>query len=445
MIGKAEAKALCDRLLSLSKADQTEILFYSNDTRLTRFANSDIHQNVSESDTEIRIRTVLGQMVGVAATNQFNEEALIRTMERALEITRLQPDNPDFVSLPKPEPIPETHAYYAQTAACSANDRARMAGLICQRARDNQLIASGAFQTSERELIVANSLGIFAHSVSTNAEINAVLMSDDSSGYADYLTANVDEIDAEAIAREAVQKALDSRRPTDIDPGAYTVLLEEYAVNDLLGMLSFPGFGCQSYLDGSGMMSGRLGEKITGQNISIWDDGLDPSGLPMPFDFEGVPKRKVSLIQDGIARGVVYDSYYANKAQVPSTGHALPAPNPDGGIPLNMFIAPGNSDKAEMLSKIKRGLWITRFHYLNHVIPKNSVITGMTRDGTFLIEDGRIVRPVKNLRFTENVLEAFNRVELISKQTKVEPSLFGGNRVPAMLIRDFNFSGKTNF
>lgn len=444
MIGKDEAKALCDRLMEQSKADQTEILFYSNDSQLTRFANSEIHQNVAESDIEIRIRTAIGQKVGVAATNQFSEEALKRTLDRAIEITRLQPDNPEFVSLPKPEPIPQVKAFYPQTAGYTPEDRARVVGTICNKAKDNDLIASGAFQTSARELIVANSLGIFAYQDSTYAEINAVVMSGDSSGYADYLTTNASEIDAEAIALEAVNKALQSRNPKDLDPGIYTVLLEEYAVNDLLNMISIPGFGAQGYLDGSSMMAGRLGETITGSNISIWDNGLDPSGMPMPFDFEGVPKRKVSFIENGVAREVVYDSYTANIAKVPSTGHSLPAPNPDGPAPLNMFIAPGNSDKAEMLSKIERGLWITRFHYLNHVIPKNSVITGMTRDGTFLVENGKIVRPVKNLRFTENILEAFKRVELISKQTKVEPSLFGGNRVPAMLIRDFNFSGKTN-
>jgi PmbA protein len=191
-----------------------------------------------------------------------------------------------------------------------------------------------------------------------------------------------------------------------------------------------------------------MGTQIVDPRISVWDDGLSPAGIPWPFDFEGVPKKRVDLIQEGVARGVVYDSYRAGKEEgQTSTGHALPAPNGFGPMPLNVFFAGGDSTLAEMIGSTERGIYITRFHYTRPVEPRRVVITGMTRDGTFLIENGEVAYPVKNLRFTQSYLEALNHVESIGAQPRLLAAAWGRGRhsVPALKLAKFRFTGATEF
>ena len=199
---------------------------------------------------------------------------------------------------------------------------------------------------------------------------------------------------------------------TDLEPGAYDVILEEYAVQTILEYLAYAGFSALAVEEGRSFMD--LGNRVMGDNVSIWDDGNDPSGLPAAADFEGVAKQRVDLVTDGVATAVVHDSATARRAGVASTGHALPAPNTFGPMTWNLFMAPGSSSKEAMLSSIERGIWVTRFHYVNIVHPRKAVLTGMTKDGTFLIENGRIVRPIRNLRFTEEIPAAFSRIEAIN-------------------------------
>jgi predicted Zn-dependent protease len=191
-----------------------------------------------------------------------------------------------------------------------------------------------------------------------------------------------------------------------------------------------------------------LGERVTGDNITIWDDGHDPRGLVSPFDYEGVPKQRVPLIENGVAKNVVYDSFTAGREQgKASTGHSLPAPNTFGPIPSNLFLAPGQATKEEMLASTERGIWVTRFHYTNTLHPVKTILTGMTRDGTFLIENGQITRPLKNLRFTQSVLEAFSRAEMLGSELKLIKIRWGGvaTCAPAAKIREFQFTGTTEF
>ena len=195
-------------------------------------------------------------------------------------------------------------------------------------------------------------------------------------------------------------------------------------------------------------MSDRIGERVTGERITIWDDGLDPRTVPFPFDFEGCPKRRVSLIESGIARGVVYDSFTAGREpDATSTGHGLPAPNAFGPLPTNLFLEPGEATKEEMLAATERGIWVTRFHYTNVVHPVKTVLTGMTRDGTFLIEGGCITRPLKNLRFTQSILDAFASADMLGRTLKLRPVGAGPFAVcaPAARIREFTFTGTTQF
>ena len=447
MLGEEKIREITTEVLSLSQADQTEVLVFSDDSQLTRFANSYIHQNVAERDVQVRVRAVVGKRIGVASTNDLSGESLEKVVETALEVARLQPENPDFISLPEPAPIPEVNAFSEATAGFTPEARARAVGGICRRAVENDLVASGAFSTSVQEIAVANSLGVFAYFPTTLTDLKTVIMGDDSSGYGASTAWDVEQMDAEAVGAEAVDKALRGRYPREIEPGRYTVILEEYATEDIVEMLSYVGLGALAVQEERSFMCDRFGQQIVGSAISLWDDGLDPRGLPLPFDFEGVPKRRVPLIENGIAVNVVYDSYTAGKEGKASTGHGLPAPNTFGPIPFNMFMAPGQASLEEMIASTERGVLVTRFWYTRPVHPKLAIITGMTRDGTFLIEKGEVAYPVKNLRFTQSYLDALSSVEMVGRTTKLVRSDFelNGNRVPALKLGEFEFTGVTEF
>lgn len=448
MLGQTKLEEIARRVLGFSNADQTEVLIFSNAEHLTRFAVNTIHQNVSETDVTVRVRSVFGKKQGVASGNDLSEDALRKVLESAETVARFQHDNPDFHSLPEPSPAKEVDAYFAATASCSPETRARGAAAICAMSRENGLQAAGAFSTAVNELMVINSLGVSAYHRGTVAHIVTVIMGQDSSGYASADSLDVAKLDPEVIGRTAVEKALRGTNPTEIEPGEYTVILEENAVADMLNTLSYLGFGALSVQEESSFMNGRFGEKITGDKITIWDDGHDPRGLMIPIDYEGVPKQRVTLIEKGVARGVVYDSFTAGreKGKV-STGHSWPAPNTCGPEPMNLFMAPGEATKEQMLSSTERGIWVTRFHYTNPVHPIKTVFTGMTRDGTFLIENGRITRPLKNLRFTQSILDAFDKVEMLGSELKLIKADWENTATcaPAAKIRDFRFSGTTEF
>lgn len=448
MIGKAKLKAIADTVLSAAQADQTEVLIAGQDLALTRFAANNIHQNVSETNVGVRVRSVVGKKIGVASSNDVSPESLKKLVQKAETIASFQQENPEFTSLAEPLPIQEVDAYSESTAVCSAVTRAKGVGSILEMSRANSLVASGAFSTGTEEMVVANSLGVSAYHCGTMATAMTVIMSENSSGYAAECAQDVSDLDMSAIGKTAIDKAIGSKNPTSIDPGAYTVILEEDAVATMLFYLGYLGFSAQAMQEGRSFMNGRIGEKVTGDNITIWDDGFDTRGVRLPFDFEGVPKQKVMLIENGIARNAVYDT--ATAAREPgkkSTGHGLPAPNTMGPLPINLFMNPGTASKEEMIASTKKGIWVTRFHYVNPVHPVKAILTGMTRDGTFLIENGKITRPLKNLRFTQSILEAFAHAEMLSRDLKVIKMGFGNfaSCAPAAKIDGFTFTGTTEF
>lgn len=450
MLGEQKLKEIAKRIFELSSADQVEVLITAKTEHLTRFAVNAIHQNVSETDVNLRVRVVMGQKIGVASVNQVDNASLQRVVDSAETIARVQPDNPDFRSLPEPQPIQSTEqAYVEATATCSPEQRAEGVASILNLARSQNLETAGAFSTGLQEYLVSNSLGVATYHRMTLAHLVTVVMGEDSSGYADEAASDVAQLDPTALGQIAIDKALRSTHPTAIEPGSYTVILEEDAVADMLFSLGYMGLGSLSLQEKRSFMTDKLGQKIAGDNITIWDDGLDPRGLVLPFDFEGVPKQKVILIENGIAKDVVYDSFTAGREPgKQSTGHSLPAPNTFGPIPINLFMAPGSSTKQEMLAATERGIWVTRFHYTNTVHPVKTVLTGMTRDGTFLIENGKIVRPLKNLRFTQSIIEALNHADMLGSSIKLCRQgfdLFVATCVPAARVKGFTFTGTTEF
>jgi predicted Zn-dependent protease len=301
--------------------------------------------------------------------------------------------------------------------------------------------AAGSFSIGTEEVAIANSLGINSYTKRTQSHLSMVVTADTGFGYSNRIAGDVSKIDPVQATEEASERADKSRNPIGIDAGEYDVILLPYAVEDMVSFLSWMGFGALAVQEGRSFMSGKIGQKICGDNVTIWDDGLDPRGSVYPYDGEGVPKQKVDLIVNGVANTVVYDSYTANKEGKESTGHSIGGTGTQGPYAWNLFLAPGYASVDDMIASTKKGLFVTRFHYTNIVHPLLTIITGMTRDGTFLIEDGKITKPVKNLRFTESILDALSNVEMIGKDL----SLQGSATVPAIKVKNFKFTGVTEF
>ena len=441
-----EVLALAERVLGYAAAEgaeQAEVLYMGEESALTRFANSEIHQNVAESSATLNMRIVFGRRIGVARTNRLDEEGLRRVVESAARIARLQAENPDFVSLPEPEPIrPVEGAFAASTATADPERRAAGARAVIASADAADVLAYGSFATAVETLAVATSLGIRAHQVSTRAQLITVAMgADGEAGYGEALAVDVEAIDPGAVGAEAAGRAVRSRDAAPLSPGDYAVVLEPYAVADMVDHLGWLGFSALAVQEGRSFM--EPGRRLGSGLVSVCDDGADPAGTPLAFDFEGVPKRRVDFIEGGVAREVVYDSLTAGKEGKRSTGHALPAPNPWGPFPLNGFMGAGTASREELIGGLERGLLVTRFHYTNPVHPKRAIVTGMTRDGTFLVERGEIVGPVRNLRFTQSYLDALAAVEAVGRERRLLRGFLGSVVVPAVRIGAFAFTGAT--
>jgi PmbA protein len=424
-------------------ATEAEALVTADDARLTRFANSEIHQNVAETNAEINLRFVVGRRVGVASSNRIDDEGLRRLAETAGAIARNSAELEDWGGLPEPTQIEDIPAAFAQaTAEATPELRAEGVRAVIAAADAAGVVSYGSFATAAEVIAVANSKGIRASQQRTTSQLLTVAMAPDGgSGYAESAAVDVSGIDAGAIGREAADKARATVNPVSVDPGEWPVVLEEYAVVDLLSMLGYMGFSALAVQEERSFS--EPGRRVGSELITIVDDGMDLATMPMPFDYEGVAKQRVPLIEQGVCRDVVYDSQTAARAGRTSTGHGLPAPNPYGPFPLNMAMAGGTASRDELIGGLERGLLVTRFHYTNPVHPKLAIVTGMTRDGTFLVEGGRIVGPVRNLRFTQSYLEALAGTSAVSRDRRTLRGDFGGVVVPAIRVDGWTFTGAT--
>lgn len=440
---ESTVRTLLEKVLHYSQAEQTEVVYQATDSALTRFANNFIHQNVAESNHELRVRAVVGKKVGVATTNRLDDESLQRVTAQALEIARIQPENPEFHSLPAPLPVTRAPGFSERTAAFTPEERARNVGIIVRLAQEHDLEAAGAFATNVHVSAVGNSLGVFAYEPRTDSECHAVVMADGrGSGYTQRVATDAGTLNFEAMAREAVDKARQSRNPIDIPLGEYQVVLDTYAVSDMLQQLAFMGLSATAVQEERSFMNGQFGKQLVDPRITLYDDGHDPDGLPQAFDSEGVPKQRVVLFDQGVAQAVVYDSFTAARDGHENTGHALPAPNSEGPLPLHLMLQAGDSSLEDLIKGVERGIYVTRFHYTNAVHPVKTLFTGMTRDGTFLIEHGQLTQPVKNLRFTQSILGALRDVQAIGRE-RVQYSDYLTVVAPALHITRFNFTGIT--
>lgn len=424
-------------------ATEAEALVIAEASALTRFANSEIHQNVAEENIRSSLRFVLGRRVGVAASGRTDADGLAALVERAASIAQNAAELPDWGGLPEPEPItPVAAAFAAPTAEASPELRADGVRAVIAAADAEGVLAYGSFATGLEAVAVANSRGVRAAEARTASHLLTVAVgADGGSGYAEAAATSVEAIDPAAIGREAATKARAAANPIALEPGEYPVVLEEYAVVDLLDMLGYLGFSALAVQEGRSFF--EPGRRIGSPLVTIRDDATDPATLPASFDYEGIPKTPVTLVEAGVCREVVYDAQTAARAGRRSTGHGLPAPNPWGPFPTNMLMEPGTATRDELLGGLERGLLVTRFHYTNPVHPKLAIVTGMTRDGTFLVEGGRIVGPVRNLRYTQSYLDALAAVEAVGRERRTLRGFLGGVAVPAVRIGAWTFTGAT--
>ncbi|MGH2538961.1 MAG: TldD/PmbA family protein [Actinomycetota bacterium] len=442
VLGPDEFRRVAEGALSISGADGLEVLLMHEWGGLTRFAGSEIHQSTSREDTGLRVRVVKGGRVGVAATNEATPEGAATAARSAQEMAAIVAADPQWPGLAPTAQAPAVDRFFEGTAEASPETRAEAVAELIGRC-GHGCTAAGAYETQAVEVGIANSEGQFCWAPSTQASLTTVISGPDGgSGFAEVFAGSTDAIDAGAIGERANDKAVASADPRALDAGTYTVVLEPAATATLVGFLAWVGFAGRAYIEGRSCFEGKEGRQVAAPSISIWDDGTDPRTLGLPFDFEGVPKRKVDLIADGVFRGVVYDRRTGKEAGVASTGHGLPAPNPEGPFPLHLFMDTGDSTTEEMVRSTERGLLVTRFHYSNIVNPMESSITGMTRDGTFLIERGEVVGPVRNFRFTQSILGALSGVSRVGRDAQLASEFFfSASRVPAVKVEEFHFSG----
>ncbi|MGH2711933.1 MAG: TldD/PmbA family protein [Actinomycetota bacterium] len=446
LIGPDDIRDLANAAMEVPGADATEVLVIHEWSGLTRFADSAIHQSTAREDTGVRVRVVIGGQVGVAATNDLSKDGAAEAARSALELARVAAPDPMFPGITPPTVIPErANGFDDETADTSPTERADVVAELIARAQPG-FHAAGAFETSANEVTVTNSEGHFAYAPSTQTTLTTVISGGNGgTGFAEITSPSVAEVDASSVGELAFSKARDSQDPVGLDPGRYEVVLEPAAVATLLGFLAYLGFGGRGIAEGRSCFSGREGEKLVSELVSIYDDGLSPNTIALPFDFEGTPKRRVDLIDKGVFKGGVHDRRSAKQAGTDSSGHALPPPNPEGPFPLNLFLEPGDASLEDMIAATERGLLITRFHYSNIVRPMESVITGMTRDGTWLIENGKVKQPIKNFRFTQSIEEALRDVEQVGRDTELASEFFfSSSRVPALRISSFHFTGKSD-
>lgn len=447
MIGKTKVIETLTRLIKDSPCDQTLVCFTSASTITSRFYNFRIHQNLNEEEFAVYIKVAIDGKLGVSVTSSLEKQNLKTALEKAINIAKVSKKDPLFRPFPKQQKIELIKTYFPQTIL-TINERFKFINDLFSQVKRHSLNLAGSFVTGSEEMAVLNSEGVCAYQPFTIASLKLITLDRNASGYATSVSRNIEDIDSKKMLGVSIERCLLNKNPKDIDVGRYDCILMPDAVGEILEWLSYIGFGAKSFCERTSFLSGRIGQKIMGENITIYDDGSSAGGLTVPFDFEGIPKKKTYLVKDGIAKGIVYDTHYGGLHNKKSTGHASPPDECEGPFALNLFIKAGQNSIDDIIKYVRRGIYVTRFHYVNGLLKtQDAIMTGMTRDGTFLIKDGKIKHPIINLRFTQNFLKAFSNVIKISKETKLVSDPSSGVfscRVPALLIKDFTFTGKTH-
>ena len=418
--GRDAMLAPLEEALRGARADEAELWVHRRHSAVTRYAKNEIHQNAAADETYVQARVVVATAVGIASANSLDPAALRRLLADAADAARESAPNADWPGLAAPAQAPEAQAFDTETARPDAAGQASAIQRIAAAAKERGFRAAGTHQIELTEDALANTNGASAYAPSTMAYLRALVTSDTGTGWAEDLGWSTRSLDPSDVAARAIEKAALDRDRTQLPPGDYEAVFEELAVAEVLRFMSLTGLTGQTLRDGRSFMAGKVGEQVTGPRFSLWDDALDSRTLAIPFDVEGTPKQRVALVEGGIAKGVVHDRQSAKWFDTRSTGHAAdPRRYSVGGHAGNLTMAGGDAKREQLIRSVKRGVLITRFHYTNTPDPKRATMTGTTRDGTFLIEDGRITRALANVRYTMSALDLFAGLEILGPQRLV--------------------------
>lgn len=439
-------------------ADDAEASYEGGLLGATRFANSVFTQNGVVSEGKARVRACLGPRVGAAATTILDPAGLADAARAAVEIARHQPPSETFAGFARPDPArtplaPAGAGWIEDTAAWGPGDRADALARIFERAARDRLVCAGSLTTGPRELAVATGGGVAAWHRYTEAALELIALDGDASGHASFYGPDVRRCDFEALADDACGKAARSRQAIDVEPGAWDVVLAPPAVAEVMEWMVMTSFTARALIDGLSLLVGRGGQPVCDERVTISDDAgyAHPDAIPLPFDAEGTTRLRVGFIERGVGGRVATDLATAAKLadERGSTGHAAPVGDDlgEGPAAANLVFHPGADAEADLVARVERGLYVTRFHYVNGLLDtRRAVMTGMTRDGTFLIERGRLGPAVRNLRFTESLLQALGRVGGVGRDLRAAPATWtslGTFLCPALLLRGFQFTGKS--
>jgi len=464
MLDQSRAAELFAEIKKHSTADEVEAIFYGGRSALTRFANNTIHQNVAEENYGVSVRTNFGGRTARASTNKLDDESLKRVVENSEAMAKVQHPDSDLRPMADSReagmtasgsgPLPSRH--FVQTAALTPEDRAAGVAKIVSAAQKHKLTTAGVFSSSESVEGIFNSRGLSAWHTQTAAEISVTMLGGDSSGWQKANSPDVANLDPVTLAETAAGKAFGSSSPKEIPAGKYTVILEPAAVLDIVGFMFFD-FGGLSILDQRSFLTDRVGQKLFGENINVWDDVAHPLQSGSFFDGEGMRRQKVQLVENGVVKRLVYARATAEKMKqsehkdkvgpIAPTGHGFPIPNEMGEAPMNIVFGPPANPKSidEMIASTERGVLVTRLWYIREVDPYEKILTGMTRDGTFYIEDGKQRHGVRNFRFNESLLHMLSNVGDMGTPVRASGEESFDMVVPAMKVRDFNFTEVTKF
>jgi PmbA protein len=463
MLTQEKAGDIFDRIKKLSTADEVEVFLTGGKFSLTRFANNTIHQNVAEENHTLSVRTAFGGRTARASTNKFDDESLRRVVEASENLAKVQHPDPDLLPMPDRREAdanagagatPSRH--FAATAAITPELRADGVKRIVGVAGRQKLTAAGTYSSNEWVEAIFNSRGLNKWHEQTSAEISITMIADDSSGWQKANSPDATNLDPLELAETAAQKTLDSAHPKEIPAGKYTVILEPAAALDIVGFM-FWDYSGTSILDQRSFLTGRIGEEIFGENVTIWDDVNHPLQTGSPFDGEGMTRQRVPLVEKGVVNRVVYarataarmkqSEYRDNVGLIEATGHGFLLPNETGEMPMNIvFAAPQTPQTIEqMIATTERGVLVTRLWYIREVEPYDKICTGMTRDGTFLVENGCVKHGVRNFRFNESLIHMLSNVTAMSVPVRSCGEESIDMVVPAMKISEFNFTEVTRF
>ena len=440
-------KKIIDSVLRLAKAagaDETEVQLDETIDALTRFANNAVHQNVAEQGVTVSVRTVTDRRTARATTNRLDEDSLRKAVESSLELAHSQPKNPNLLPMPGKQRYRAVNRFSRETAALSPETRARTVKQVSDLAIRSGQVAAGIFSSGQSQLALGNSRGLFAVHRQTQAEFSITMQDDPASSWAKANSGDVRNIDPQALARRASEKAKMAKDAQELAPGKYTVILEPAAVLDLVGFL-FYDFAATALADQRSCLNKRMGKQLFGKNIGIVDDVYHPLQLGTPFDGEGMPRQRVSLVERGVAKNLVYSRASAKKAHKKPTGHGFGLPNEYGEAPMNLVFDGGSSSVEKMVAGTDRGLLVTRVWYIREVDPYEKIMTGMTRDGLFLVEKGKVTTAVRNFRFNQSLIELLQDVQEMGPSVRTTAEEAFEMVVPAMKVTGFQFTEPTKF